>query len=302
MRSIAGLVAAARSRHQRIMTKVGRLIGPKDCRKMQIDPLRAVCRYGVRGVVVEMPLRQCRTFGAIGFVPTPQSDHPYFLTARAYLEGRLGGYAGSPLETYYDRVQPRTAADLLGLPGVAKLEGIEALSADLPWLASPGEQVKEKRALMMAADSEDFGPPLTLDDGWNNIGPVSKAKADLEIRRIFAVVDSLARNGYTVDAPSNHVLGFLLRNEDDHAAVIWGGEHRIPALAALGYESVPLLFFPHRIADRRAVDTWPAVREGALSREQALQVFDRIFSGQLPAYVQAAWRNAGVEGGSASTL
>lgn len=256
---------------------------------MTDDPLWAVRRYGARGAIVEVPLRRCRTFGVIGFPPTLESGHPYVLTAGDYLAGRLRGYADSPLKVYYESVQPRTAADLLGLSGTAALRQFEALEGDLPWISAPGPQVREKRVRMMAADSAEFGSPLTLDDGWNFIGPVSQAKAELEFRRVLAVVDSIAADGYVVNDPVDHVSGFLLRASEEYVAVIWGGEHRIPALAALGYDSVPLLLFPHRIADRCAVDTWPAVRAGAVDREDALQVFDRIMRGALPEHVRAAW-------------
>ncbi len=283
------LQSAASYRRRLLAASFDRLLGPKDCRRFEDNPLRAVRRYKGRGEIVEVPLQKCRTFGVIGFPPTPQSCHPYVLTAMDYLAGRLSGYAGSPLEAYYESVQPRTAADLLGLPGVAALQQSEALEGELPWISVSGPEVKKKREKLMASDSGEFGPSLTLDDGWNFIGPVSPAKAELEIQRILAVLGSIAKEGYRVRTPLDHVWGFLLRDGEEYVAIIWGSEHRVPVLAALGYESVPLLFFPHRMADRCNVDAWPAVRTGMLRREDALQVFDRIMKGDLPEHVRTVW-------------
>lgn len=61
-----------------------------------------------------------------------------------------------------------------------------------------------------------------------------------------------------------------------------GGQHRAASLSALGHETIPVrLTSPSSasIIRRDDVDFWPYVRTGLFSRETALEVFDRIFSG-----------------------
>jgi hypothetical protein len=273
----------------RINGAIGRLMGPKDCRGSLDDPMAALRRYGARGVVVDVPLWRCRTLGPLGFVPSEKAAHPYVLTVKAHIEGTLKKGNGSPLERYYRAVQPKTAAELLGLPTGSILDRFPAIEADLPWMAAPGPQMRRKRARLMAADSAEAGRPLTLADGWNNIGPVSPAKAALETTRLVRVTDSIREQGYRVASLSQHVLGFVLRRGDDFAVIIWGGEHRVPALAALGYESVPLLLLPYRVANHEEADSWPAVRAGIMTRDQACAVCDRLLAGELPDTVARNW-------------
>lgn len=284
-------LATLRRSLDRIAELVGRRPGPMDLRDVRIDPFEALRLHKARGVVVEIPLERCRTFGALGFPPTLRAGHPYILAAEAHLAGRLSGYTGSVLEAYYETVRPETAAALLGLPDdeVGALARMEAIEAELPWIGVSGAQKKKQRAAFMASDSAEFNRPMDLEHGWSFIGPVSSEKGELELSRTRAIVDAIAREGYKVASPADHVWGYLLRAGDEYAALIWGGQHRVSALAALGYESMPLLLYPHRVANRLHADTWPAVTAGSLDRDQALQVFDRLMAGRPPPEIEAIW-------------
>lgn len=285
---------AFRSGFNRVAKLIGRSASPVDLRDYEIDPFEALRLHKTRGVVVEVPLDRCRTFGALGFPPTSRAGHPYVLVAAAHLAGRPARYAGSALEAYYETVQPETAAALLGLPEdeVRALARMEAIEADLPWIGVSGAQVKRQRAEFMASDSAAFDKPMGLEHGWSFIGPVSAEKGELELNRTLAIVDAIAREGYQVASPADHVWGYLLRAGGEYAALIWGGQHRISALAALSHGSIPLLLYPHRVADRLNAESWPAVRSGSLERAQALRVFDRLMAGRLPPEVEAVWPEA----------
>lgn len=278
----------------RVAQLVGRRSDPIDLRGSKIDPFEALRQHKARGVVVDIPLERCRTFGALGFPPTVLAGHPYVLAAADHLAGRIAAYTGSVLETYYETVQPRTAAALLGLPedAAGTLGRMEAIEAELPWINVSGARVKNLRATFMESDSAEFDRPMGLEHGWSFIGPVSVEKGELELHRTRDIVDAIAREGYQVTSPADHVWGYLLRAGEEYAALIWGGQHRVSALAALGYESIPLLLRPHRVAHRLHAEAWPAVTSGSLDRDQALQVFDRLMAGLPPREVEAIWPKA----------
>jgi hypothetical protein len=266
---------------------------PVDFRGVLSDPLEALRRADARQpVVLNVPLDRCRTLGVVAFPPTVLSGHPYVLTAQEYLAGNLRGYSGSPLQAYYESVQPETAVDLLDVPdeaGASGLRGIEALQANLPWLAAPGPDVKASRFRAMQADAAESGMNLKGEDGWNPIGPISPAKAEWEISRTIRIVESIRRDGYWKVPLDKHIPGYLLRWGTRYCAMIWGGEHRMDALAALGYDHVPLLFYPQRFTDRASVKAWPGVVSAAFTCDQALYVFDRVFEWRQPRAVAAAW-------------
>jgi hypothetical protein len=267
--------------------------GPLDMRGVVSDPIEALRQAdGRRPVLLDVPLARCRSLGVVAFPPTITSGHPYVLTAREYLAGNLHGYGGSPLQAYYEHVQPRTAAELLDVPDAShtsSLRHVDALHADFPWLTSPGPHVKAGRFKSMEADAREAGVELRGEDGWNPIGPISPAKARWEIDRTIRVVESIKRDGYWEVPLNKHIAGYLLWAGDRYAVMIWGGEHRVDALAALGYDHVPLLFAPHRVAYRNAVRDWPGVASGAFTLEQALHIFDRVIDGRQPNGIAAVW-------------
>lgn len=278
----------------RLSRRMGRSQEPRDCRHLDLGPLVALYRYGARGVIANVPLARCRTFGALAIPPTSQAGHPYVLTAQMHLAGGDADYAASPLKAYYEAVQPRTAAEFLGLPNDATetLGRMEAIEADLPWAGTSGPHVRAQRARFMERDSAAFGQSMGLEYGWSFVGPVSAEKGGLEIDRTVAIVDAIAREGYQAAVPADHGWGYLLRDGSDYTCLIWGGQHRVSALAALGYDNMPLLLCPQRIAERRHAGRWPAVRAGLVTKDQALQVFDRVMAGRLPRQLEARWPDA----------
>jgi hypothetical protein len=70
--------------------------------------------------------------------------------------------------------------------------------------------------------------------------------------------------------------------------MISDGNHRVAALAVVGWDSVPALVAGRKKEGPAVVwhgdsASWPAVRAGILTQEQALEIFDRIFDANTPA-------------------
>ena len=60
------------------------------------------------------------------------------------------------------------------------------------------------------------------------------------------------------------------------------GQHRVCALAALGYETVPVRVYLHTVA--RVADTshWPQVAAGRMTEYEARKVFNAVHLGRPP--------------------
>jgi hypothetical protein len=277
--------------------------GAVDFRGLEVEPLEALRRVEPgQPVLVDVPLDLCRTLGCMAFPAMPDGDNPYILTAREYVAGRIRTYEGSPLEAYFATVHPKSGADLVGLPpgrGTSILERMEPLLVDLPWLRAPGPQVRDLRFRDMARDAREAGHDLTGDDGWNHIGPVSERKGELEFARLVALVESVATHGY-LDLPDHMwVLGDILVGEDRSALQIWGGQHRVAALAALDHPTIPLKLRRQCVYRRASVGEWPGVLSGAFTEAEALHVFDRVVDGRPPPFAAARWPHAWTQGPAA---
>ncbi|TVQ97059.1 MAG: hypothetical protein EA403_15240 [Spirochaetaceae bacterium] len=61
------------------------------------------------------------------------------------------------------------------------------------------------------------------------------------------------------------------------------------AVAALEHPSIALHIPPVAIVNRADHASWPAVTAGLLTPAQALTVFDRIFEGRQPPFVDSRW-------------
>jgi hypothetical protein len=59
-----------------------------------------------------------------------------------------------------------------------------------------------------------------------------------------------------------------------------GGNHRVAALAALGYEEAVLQVRTKYVVRRSEAKWWPMVRLDWFSEQEAIAVFDRIFCGE----------------------
>ncbi|MEO7067470.1 MAG: hypothetical protein ABI114_11215 [Rhodanobacter sp.] len=63
--------------------------------------------------------------------------------------------------------------------------------------------------------------------------------------------------------------------------IVTDGNHRLSALSALGYTSVAVKQSPGSIVHRTHVARWPLVREGIVSQDDALKIFDAYVDGNM---------------------
>lgn len=251
-----------------------------DLRSATSDPVAAL--YLCRGTpfVIDVPIARCR---GVGMSPSGlgAADNPFVATLTRWLETGQEDFAATPLADYYGRVQPASAAAVVGLGAGSVLARYPPHAAVLPWQTRDPDQ---RLRFMERHGARWYAPrrrsASDVERGLTEYGPVTATKGAEEIARLLRVYRSISQHGFTRDR--GDVTGTLLLGDGDWACHVVDGLHRIAALLVLGKTHVPVRIVVHDVtfAVRRSeVDAWPQVRSGLLSREEALLVFDRLLQG-----------------------
>lgn len=268
--------------------------GVPDMRAITEDPVEALYRSGGRPVLVDIPLDRLRGLGNLAFPCVRGAGHPLIETAAAYLRGDCSGYAGSPLERFSRAWAPPSAAAAMGLLGLDASHELSRIPAYAsvsisPWGSVEPSEAASRRAMLSRLENRHHGANLTVDEGSLISGSLSIAKGKLEYDRVIRIVDSIGEGDYLrSDEPDGDIKGLILLRGNGWAVHVIQGQHRAAALAALGRTRAPVrlcdTWWQKINAVRRAeVDSWPNVGNGLFTREQALEIFDRIFEGKQPA-------------------
>ncbi len=175
-------------------------------------------------------------------------------------------YGFDSLVDYYSKFQPKNIFQrhLLYNENLDKLaESMEQIS--LPWVTRNNK-----------ADLGEGGLPK--EEGVQHYGPVSSKKLHFEKSRLDSILKSIADNGY--DYSKGLPDGYFLLNKDrQYAFHVLGGQHRGAAMTHLGYEDVYVRFsrwYP-RIISEDDILNWPAVSQGHMKGEEALEIFYAFF-------------------------
>lgn len=132
-------------------------------------------------------------------------------------------------------------------------------------------------------DNQAYGRDLGPEHGTVLNGPLSEEKARLELDRLRAITKSIRHRGYRPES-AGHIPGHLMIRDSTWKVMIRNGNHRLAVLAALGRPNVSIVItssvgnHPRRAEAR----SWPNVRRGVFTEEEAQFVFDRIFDGRQP--------------------
>ena len=178
----------------------------------------------------------------------------------------------------------KTLADTLGMHS-SENPSIDALPPWCrlyPWSDSP-DPAKAMERINFSTYVENRkrgGPPLNAEQGGAQFPLISPQRAHFEARLLSKTLVSLERHGFSESLNLPDPIGcvLLIKNKDEWCWNVSGGIHRICALQALGYSSVPIWI--KRVIYRDDVADWPNVRHGLFDERTAVSIFDRIVSGQ----------------------
>ena len=265
---------------------------PCDFRGLVDDPFEALERANGHRSMLEIPLDKCLTLHSMAYPVTKGSDSPYLLTARWILKHtpQNTDYLASPLAVYLRTVAPHSAADLLGIKN-KNLQQLDPIEAELPWQGHSGRAVRYRRSLRASSEAKAAGFHLDLEQGWHNFGPSDDSKIEMECSRTHKLLVSVTSQGYWVDFSKPLVQGLVLVNQEkEWRFFIDGGNHRVAVLAALDFPTVPAIVRPDAIYWRSDAHQWPGVIAGDMDEADAINLFDRIFSGRQPGDLDSAWK------------
>jgi hypothetical protein len=261
-------------------------IKPIDLCDINISPLEALQRVNGLRFILNIPLADIRSGMEFAFtVDQDSSYHPFVLTAKWLTKGIDTKPELSPLAKYYEVIQPKKAGDLLRTNIQSKVHNLPVIQSRLPWdNILPGIKAEKELIKMREIEASRLGYNLKNYSYGKFFGPVLYDVIDMEVRRLQIILKSLKKNGYVKNDP---VTGFLLVSNNDARILIQGGQHRVACCSVLNINSIPILIKETII--RSQASSWPGVISNWFSIEEALLIFDSVFSGEIPPYVKERW-------------
>lgn len=206
---------------------------------------------------VEVALDKCVDWQ--GFTYTSKGWHYLCETIKEYRKKPKIMYRHSILYKYYSLYQPKSMFECLMCE-----DAYDPVNGDGPWVPLPW----------------GMGHRRVLEEGNQHYGPNSKTFIRKEFKRLIHVYEKLKAEGY--QPTQNHdgfVKGYFLKKGNDYRFLITGGQHRIAAMATLGYESILARIPPRRkrVIDLEDREEWDQVVNGTYSPELASHVFHMYF-------------------------
>jgi hypothetical protein len=259
----------------------------QDLRHVTDDPIEGLYLSPEKPFLIDVDIEHLRGNSALGFPFARSIGHPYIDTVDAYLAGECRQFHGSPLDAFYTRWRPCNAAVTLGLdPQCASpvLRGMPPYAAMSPWFPHPPELLLSIRQAATRNENVLYGVDIGPDHGTLVNGPWSAEKGNLEFRRLSSITDSIRLKGFVESTDQNSFLNahVMIRGADWRVKVR-NGNHRLAVLVALGWTRVPVMIISMSGSPRRdEIASWPLVREGVFSSDEASSIFDRIFDGARP--------------------
>jgi hypothetical protein len=262
---------------------------PIDLRGLGNDPVALHYRGTATPVLVSAPFSTGRGLRTMPL--DPDGSHPFIRAVAhcAQTDGEAPRIA-EVLDRYYQRVQPASAREWLGLPPDADA----TLGAQPPWaLAMPWDERspdgwRREREKFALQENQAYGLNWGIEAGWHFWGPMDPEKAAIETQRLHRLFYSMETDGYhRHNGRDGDVRAVVLRKRSgEWRWQVAGGEHRAAVACALGFGEIPLRVI--QLVHRDEVDAWPNVQAGVFSRAEALVVFDRIFDAR-PMPAAASW-------------
>lgn len=220
--------------------------------------------------LVTLPLESASGLYQIPFGP----QHPFVAAIGAVSGSSRLSAVMSTLEKFFWQFRPKTIAEYVGATSSPRLGKFPAFAYVAPWWNSvPTERVRVKQ-------NAYFVDGVWV--GWKNSGPATEELIRSEAERLIAVDQSIRSHGYrrARGRDGDVRAEWLLSSNHPPRWLIQHGDHRAAAAFSHGLTSVPV-----RITGcvrERDAPSWPNVRNGLWSLDDALGFFRRVARGGMP--------------------
>lgn len=201
-----------------------------------------------------------------------------------FVRALKGSYAEGidQLKIFYSQCMPRTLGSFMGCDKSSNLSRLPPLAANVPWRGGVSLGVAVKRVKVIAEENKREGvTDGHTDKSWQICGPCSEQKVRIEMARLTKVYNSISRRGYLLRQGDDFIGADILLDGSNITIYVTDGQHRLAALAAAGWEQVPLRIL--RIVQKRTIREWPGVIDGSFTQIEAQQIFDNLVDGKSPA-------------------
>lgn len=236
---------------------------------------------GFSGSAALVPIEKCRS-NMLGYTT---NGNPFVKTLKAYSD-KESGYSGSLLEAYYEQFCPISMRAVLESDNI-NLEKYHPMATVMPWsTATPDEKflracIDVNAPNILSREAHKLGLSTKDSFGWQYFGPISENLGQLEYERLISVYKTIKENGYHPNQ-YGYIHGQFLVNDKDWVWVNIGGKHRFATLAALEFKTIPIALRSRSSAlfiHRSEAEYWPNVKNGLFTKQDALDIFDRIMAG-----------------------
>jgi hypothetical protein len=258
-------------------------IRPMDLRNVCNSP-RAINYYSYhQQIIIESSPEMGR--GRPLFTFSKSGVHPFVVAANSYLEKKTFESIYEVLEKYYDLVQPKNASEIFNFPirYNSPLNKIPVWSIVMPWdIRTPETQVKHIEKVVKD-ENKQAGADCSVEDGWAWTGPANPNKIQIESDRLKKLLDSVKLKGYLRHngRGGDIAVYIFMKNNKEWCWQAKTGQHRATAVSIFDYEKIA--FRVLKVINREDAELWPNVANGIYTKEEALDAFDQIFAGGIPA-------------------
>lgn len=249
------------------------------------SPIELIYKTYKEYIMINVPLTEVRYLSFHGHKAGYDSSSPFIKTLKQYIDGQAKNYQESYLYSFYEAYQPKSIAEYLHLDQAENsvLNELPASGAFFPWQNRNPKQRVAARVAEIEKDNKEHKSKLNTYHGDSFYGPVSAEKGELEYNRLIKTYNSIAANGFKVDLKGmNNIGAMIMANDNEYRYLINPGQHRVAALSALNYKEITLQVNKNLIIRRTEAKQWPGVINRYFTEAEALQVFDRVFAGQVP--------------------
>lgn len=220
-----------------------------------------------RSTVLRVSLDKCRDLQATAYI---NDFHPFVEVLKEYEKKNDLKYENSILKKFYDNFQPKNSEEAFFVkkgraPGLRK-----------GWTNRPWDNPREGRLVFVDKAVE------TRLGGNHFHGPNTEEFGESEFKRLVKVYNTMKNIGYYPEMfTDGYITGYLLLKENDYRFVVTEGQHRVAALAALGYNEIVCRFnqrdvYP-QIVKFEGLKKWRQVANGFFNRPLATKIFERFF-------------------------